>query len=468
MAILKSIGLNNFRVFKEYTEFELAPITVLTGANNSGKSSILKALLLLQENKGYGGISTLDFNTGRHDLGEFKLIKSGKDDAIEFSFTFDAIDQQEYTALNGMKNCKIVTSYTRSNGHGKLQKIAFFQENTLLFSLKEQETEIEMYFNFAFFVEKEYNRKIKRSDILYSDIESIHKGIYYLHKYQNLFSRIDINPCFLVDTSGKRELVANLFYDKNIEIFFGKTIYCIEKQINLSTSQLFKLDYTSANRSKAQRIYNRENAQQSFETFASYLQKDLYYDDEKVRDFVHFWMTDKKEGLGLIDDLDIFFSNEEKTNIKVRVTHKNMKTDLTEVGFSVAQILPLVVRIAINDTQFALIEEPETNLHPKLQARLADMIIDAYRKFGTRFIVETHSEYFIRKLQFHTANKEIVPSDTVLYYLYDPENLPANGEPQVKRLQITENGKLDGKFGQGFFDESTNLMMDLYKINNNA
>ena len=50
MAHLSGFGLENFRVFKEYTWFDFAPITLLVGPNNSGKSSLIKALLLLKEN----------------------------------------------------------------------------------------------------------------------------------------------------------------------------------------------------------------------------------------------------------------------------------------------------------------------------------------------------------------------------------------------------------------------------------
>jgi len=46
--MIKKIGIENFRVFKDYTEFKLAPITVLTGPNNSGKSSLIKLLSLLK------------------------------------------------------------------------------------------------------------------------------------------------------------------------------------------------------------------------------------------------------------------------------------------------------------------------------------------------------------------------------------------------------------------------------------
>ena len=46
---MKNIILNNFRVFDNVAEFKLPQITILTGRNNSGKSSVIKALLLLED-----------------------------------------------------------------------------------------------------------------------------------------------------------------------------------------------------------------------------------------------------------------------------------------------------------------------------------------------------------------------------------------------------------------------------------
>jgi len=36
--MISKIGIENMRVLDEMQEFELKPITILTGANNSGKS----------------------------------------------------------------------------------------------------------------------------------------------------------------------------------------------------------------------------------------------------------------------------------------------------------------------------------------------------------------------------------------------------------------------------------------------
>jgi predicted ATPase len=110
-----------------------------------------------------------------------------------------------------------------------------------------------------------------------------------------------------------------------------------------------------------------------------------------------------------------------------------------------------------------LLEEPETNLHPKLQSLLADFLVDVAKEFHITLLVETHSEYLIRKLQYLTAKKEITPADTAIYYFYDPENVPA-GKKQVERIRIETDGSLDKDFGTGFFDEADNLAIDLFNI----
>ena len=67
--MINKIGIENFRIFKEYTEFELKPITLLIGPNNAGKSSFTKLLLLLKN-----GIQKLNFTEGMHNLESFDKV----------------------------------------------------------------------------------------------------------------------------------------------------------------------------------------------------------------------------------------------------------------------------------------------------------------------------------------------------------------------------------------------------------
>ena len=449
MAILKKISLNNFRIFKDKTDFELAPITILTGANNSGKSSVLKALLLWESNCDFDTINTLFFKDGRHDLGEFGLAKSGTNDTMDFEFTYTGIPLEDDFFANDAEYT-VALSYTRNNGSGKLKSFQFFYTDVLIFSVEYEEvnhkTLTNIFVDFVYLFKNDIMKNICNITIpAHRNIQDIFEIA--ITKYRDW---LDIGREGGIDM----EYYRSLYNQINL-------LHSINNHLHNAFQHLFHLDYTSANRSRAQRAYTKAIAPYTYDTFAVYTKKDLNYDDAKVREFVHFWMTNKERGFGLVEDLDIFMENE---TIFVRIKHNGgMRGNLTEVGFSVAQILPLVVRIAINDTQFALVEEPETNLHPKLQARLADMFMEAYTQFGTRFIVETHSEYFIRKLQWHTAKGNIKPEDTAVYYLYDPNDARPADEPQVKRLRIDENGDFDMPFGTGFFDEATNLMLNIYR-----
>ena len=111
------------------------------------------------------------------------------------------------------------------------------------------------------------------------------------------------------------------------------------------------------------------------------------------------------------------------------------------------------------------IEEPEIHLHPKYQSLLADMFLEAYEKYNIHFIIETHSEYLIRKAQLLAAKIVPIETDTIapvfyekgvdsisIYYV-DPK---VNGQ-SAKRINICSDGYLDDTFGKGFYDEATRL-----------
>ena len=108
------------------------------------------------------------------------------------------------------------------------------------------------------------------------------------------------------------------------------------------------------------------------------------------------------------------------------------------------------------------VEEPEVHLHPKYQSKLAEMFVEAYQKYNIHFIIETHSEYLIRKLQVMVADKEssLISNDVSLNYVEKDEN----GESTNRKIEILEDGRLSEPFGPGFFDQATGLSMNLLKM----
>lgn len=145
-----------------------------------------------------------------------------------------------------------------------------------------------------------------------------------------------------------------------------------------------------------------------------------------------------------------------------------------DLGFGYSQIVPIILKIVVLGNKFSeafgkenilIIEEPEANLHPNLQSKLADLFVLACKSFPTlRLIIETHSEYIIRKLQFLTAKKEVPSYQSAIYY-FNTDRFVSNTEPKVKKIEINKNGTLTEEFGPGFFDEAIKLRFDLIKLN---
>ncbi len=107
------------------------------------------------------------------------------------------------------------------------------------------------------------------------------------------------------------------------------------------------------------------------------------------------------------------------------------------------------------------IEEPEIHLHPKYQSLLAEMFVEAYEKYKIHFIIETHSEYLIRKLQVMVADKDckLTPNNISLNYI-------ESGKDEISsnlQIQILDDGGLSDSFGEGFYDEADSLAMQLFR-----
>jgi predicted ATPase len=92
--MLRKWSLTNFKSFKGKTEIDLAPITVLAGANSSGKSTIIQSLLLLKQTLQYVPVTrALGLNGPLLKLGKFDDIKniSSSADTIEFGWEIDEL-----------------------------------------------------------------------------------------------------------------------------------------------------------------------------------------------------------------------------------------------------------------------------------------------------------------------------------------------------------------------------------------
>jgi predicted ATPase len=87
--------------------------------------------------------------------------------------------------------------------------------------------------------------------------------------------------------------------------------------------------------------------------------------------------------------------------------------NLKDVGFGLSQVLPVLVQCYAGGTgRTIFLEQPELHLHPRAQADLGDLLIDALGK-GHRFLIETHSEHLLLRLRRRIAETTVKPSSEV-------------------------------------------------------
>jgi len=90
---------------------------------------------------------------------------------------------------------------------------------------------------------------------------------------------------------------------------------------------------------------------------------------------------------------------------------------LSDVGFGVGQVLPIIVQaLALPPDGMLLVEQPEAQLHPRPQAQLADFFCSQVLE-GRNFLIETHSESFFRRLHLRALLDPELAEKIAVYFI---------------------------------------------------
>jgi len=153
----------------------------------------------------------------------------------------------------------------------------------------------------------------------------------------------------------------------------------------------------------------------------------------------------------------------EGSHIEKKVELKELSSEIsllpTSVGVGVSQVFPFVVATSIEQDLIVSCEQPELHIHPKWQLALADMMLEAIHKDADRmFFIETHSEHLLLRLlkrRRQTADEEIpyIPfgckkSDVQIVFCEQ-----SGGKTKLIPIKTTDEGEFDAPWPNGFFEE---------------
>lgn len=135
---------------------------------------------------------------------------------------------------------------------------------------------------------------------------------------------------------------------------------------------------------------------------------------------IAYWLRE----MGLIHSFSVveIAPGSNRWQAKIRTRPGASEVLLTDVGFGVSQVLPVITLLQyVPEGSTVILEQPEIHLHPLAQAALADVIIQAAVHRKVQIVLESHSEHLLLRLQRRIA-EEVLRHDEVKLYFCDAPN----------------------------------------------
>ena len=90
--MIKTVTLEGFKCFGKQTVFPLSQVSVLTGLNGRGKSTLIQAVLSTAQSISQSGVSSIEWNGVLVSLGEFDDVLTRESDRGEIVMGFETDD----------------------------------------------------------------------------------------------------------------------------------------------------------------------------------------------------------------------------------------------------------------------------------------------------------------------------------------------------------------------------------------
>lgn len=399
-----------FKPIRSEQSIEVKPLTILAGANSSGKSSIMQPLLLLKQ--------TLE---APYDPGA--LLLNGP------NVQFTKIEQLLSLAtneqpMNGFSvgvevgsEMALMTYFARGkNKRLEVKQTTYIssEESSNLYQGMSQE---EMHI----LLKRHLNRIGNIPD---DEVARIMKDLMGNEKLEVVLER---NRCFLI-------LVVP-FQGSQESFLFGMPFY--SDVIKRYISEVIHLPGLRGN---PERTYPITAVGSAFPgTFESYVasvigQWQVENDEDKLAHVNHDLAR-----LGLASGVRARSINDTQVELLVKSLPHHTSEDmvsLADVGLGVSQILPVVVALhAAEPGQLIYVEQPELHLHPRAQSAMAEVLADAVLQ-GKRLVIETHSSLLLLGIQTLVAEGKLPPDMVRLHWF----KLQEDGSTHIVSADLDEAG----------------------------
>ncbi|PWI47568.1 hypothetical protein CEE45_10970 [Candidatus Heimdallarchaeota archaeon B3_Heim] len=505
--MITKIFIKNFKGFGEpIQEIPLNKITLIFGANSAGKTSIIQPLLLLKQTleEASDPQTVLLPNGYMISLGNYRefVFKHETDREIFIGFEVDHKDYLGYqfnlkknilsiSGFNGRISSKKVRRLTRGrikreyNFSGKRLKKGSYTitlddiENVLAQEIDRTLQNLLEVGSFEEILSKKKYRNLRTYFIREMEKSDEKDPTVFINKMNDRFQDLkrhvqdyDIlkhftkevvaleNPLLLKIKDTRR------FYDLRIksdldngenflvdfireEIRFPYLYRLLTSVHDIFARTLQSLIFIGPLREEPIRIYTYSGNIPSTVGIEGEFTAEMLYYSQTIRDSIN----NKFKELDIKYQINVTPISEHENDIfRIKLTDQIIKTDvtITDVGFGLSQILPIIVQSYALEQGTIFIEQPEIHIHPKLQTELAQLFYERITENqNIQFIIETHSEHIILRLQRLIRKGLLNPSDiSILYVTRENKGIAC------KQLKLNNKGNFIDHWPEGFFEEA--------------
>ncbi len=396
---ITAISVAGYKSLSRPQRLEIKPLTLLAGANSSGKSSAIQPLLLLKQ--------TMD---STYDAGP--LLLNGPN--VRFTSADQLLSRMDSSAqANELRvgaeagpERKIELIFRRRPGKRLDLDLMTYTDLRGTLSLSQHMSEDEI-------------RKSLPA-ALWGTIKGIMNQSALTARWTVIRDR-----CFLTLSIADPDQRASLSVtDKNLR------------------EEIQRIIHVPALRGNPERAYPKTAVEQNFPgTF-----------DKYVASIVALWQSDKDrrlrqlnqalQELGLTSTVKARPVDETQIELQVgRLPSTSRQKDqdlvnIADVGYGVSQVLPVIIALLVAAPgQLVYVEQPEIHLHPRAQAALAKILADGAER-GVRVVVETHSTVLLLALQTLVAEGKLAPNLVKLHWF----SRQKDGSTDISSADIDESG----------------------------
>lgn len=389
---ITKIAVSGFKSLANECAINIRPLTILAGANSSGKSSIMQPLLMLKQ--------TLE---ATYDPGP--LLIEGPN--VQFTSA-----EQFLSTLTGEERADRFQIGIESRGiNSSFSTTTTFRKGQIGIELIEMRTTNDLTDNQFLHDFTLYPEMPPEKITLLADQNPMLQG----------FDTVGRSRCFLHLESQDRHKVVDFTQDL--------------------TFNIVNIIHVPGLRDNSERLYKLTSTGPRYPgTFENYVAS-IIHEWQETTDERLKTLADALYDLGLTGQIGTEKIGDVGIDIRVgrlpdRGTGETDMVSIADVGFGVSQVLPVVVALtAAEQGRLVYIEQPELHFHPRAQVTLAHVLADAAKR-GVRVVAETHSSLLLLAIQTLVAEGDLSPELVKLHWFTRSDN----GATEINTADLDEAG----------------------------